>query len=58
LGSDQVLARDADSPAEPRRLCDDLIERVHGFRATDPSDRLHVVAVLEKLHAEGDRPQP
>src|SRR6516164_9441100 len=58
LGSDEVLARDADSPAEPSRLCHDLIERVHGFRSADPGDRLHVFAVLEKLHTERDRPQP
>src|ERR1700757_2258808 len=58
LGSDEVVARDADGPAEPRRLRDDLIECVHRPRAADPGDRLHVVAVLEKLHAEWDRPQP
>jgi hypothetical protein len=38
-------------------LRDDLIERVHGFRPPNSRDGLHLVSVLEELHAERDRPQ-
>jgi hypothetical protein len=57
LRSDEVLARDADGPAEPGSLRDDLIERVHRFWSADLGDRLHFFAALEELHAERDRPQ-
>jgi len=57
LRSDEVLARDADGPAEPGRLCNDLIERVHGFRTANPRDGLHLAAILEELHAKRDHPQ-
>jgi hypothetical protein len=58
LRANQILAGDADRPAETSRLCDDLVERVHGVRAADPRDRFHVFAALEKLHTKRDRPQP
>ena len=57
LRSDEILARDADGPAEPGGLRDDLIERVHRFRPADLGDRLHFFPMLEQLHAEPDRPQ-
>jgi hypothetical protein len=57
LRADEILTRQPDGPAEPRRLGDDLIERVHRFRPPDPRDRLHLLAALEQLHAERDRPQ-
>jgi hypothetical protein len=57
LRADEILAGDADRPAEAGGLRDDLIERVHGFRSADPRDRLHLLAVLEELHAKRDSPQ-
>jgi hypothetical protein len=57
LRSDEILAGDADCPAETGRLRYDLIERVHRFWPADPRDRLHVFAVFEELHPERDRPQ-
>ena len=57
LRADEILARQPDGPAETGGLGDDLIERVHGFWPADPRDRLHLLAILEKLHAEGYRPQ-
>jgi hypothetical protein len=57
LRADEILARNADDPAEAGGLRDDLIERVHGFRPANLRDRLHVVAVFEELHAKRDRPQ-
>src|ERR1700675_1034545 len=44
-------------PAEPRRLADHLIERVHRFRPADAGDRLHLGAVLVELHAEHEGAQ-
>src|SRR5438067_2081927 len=57
LRSDEILARNTDSPTEASGLRDHLVERVHAFRPTDPRDRLHLVAALEQLHAEWDRSQ-
>jgi hypothetical protein len=57
LRADEIIARDPDGPTEARRLGDDLIEGVHRFRPPDPRDRLHLLAALEQLHAERDRPQ-
>ena len=57
LRADEVLAGDADGPAEAGGLRDDLVERVHRFRPADPRDRLHLFTVLEKLHTERYRPQ-
>jgi len=57
LRPDEILARQPHSPAKPRCLGDDLIERVHRLRPSDTGDRLHVFAVLEQLHAKRDRPQ-
>src|SRR6516162_1179929 len=57
LRADEILARQPDGPTETGGLGDDLIKGVHRFRPADPRDRLHLLAVLEELHAERDRPQ-
>jgi hypothetical protein len=57
LRPDEILARNADGPAQARGLRDDLIERLHRFRPANPRNCLHLVAVLEELHAKRDRPQ-
>ena len=57
LRTNEILARQPDGPAETSGLGDDLIERVHRFRPPNPRDRLHLLATLEELHAERDRPQ-
>ena len=57
LRADEILGRDADRPAEPPRLRDDLVERVHRPRPPDARNRLHVGRILEQLHAERDRPE-
>ena len=54
LRADEIVGGDAHRPAEPRGLADDLVEGVNGLRAADPVDRLHVLAPLEHLHAEGN----
>jgi hypothetical protein len=57
LRTDEIFARQPDGPAEAGGLGDDLIEGVHSFWPANPRDRLHLFAILEKLHAEGYRPQ-
>src|SRR5207302_5317599 len=52
LRADEVLGGDADRPAEPRGLADDLVQRMDRLRAADARDRLHLGAALEELHAE------
>jgi hypothetical protein len=54
----EVLAGDADGPAEASGLRDDLVERVYRFRPADLGDCLHLFAPLEKLHAERNRFEP
>lgn len=57
LRAHQILGGDADGPAQPRRLRDDLIERMHVLGSAYPRDRLHPGAVGEHLHPKGDGPQ-
>jgi len=57
LRADEILAREPDGPAETSGLRDNLVKGVHRFRPPDPRDRLHLLAALEELHAERDRPQ-
>jgi hypothetical protein len=57
LRTDEILARQSDGPTKTSGLGNDLIQGVHRFRPSNPWDRLHLLATLEELHAERDRPQ-
>jgi len=58
LCADEILAGDADGPAEPRGHADDLIGGVDRIRPPDFRDRLHLRGMREQLHACYRRLQP
>src|SRR5437763_375157 len=54
----EIVAGNADGPAEARGHADDLVGGVDRIRPPDLRDRLHVGDAREQLHADHRRLQP
>src|ERR1051325_1527373 len=50
----EVLGGDADGPAEPGGLPDDLVQGVDRFRSADARDRLPLGAAVIELHRKDE----